>query len=109
MEERWSGLRVNTSSVYMVGKCWEDSWGEKNWANRRSAEPCAALPGMEVLKECGCVQMSYSITSFLWLDKLVSMAFLLKKNALAELYTGYRLTNVNMLTQISAHNFRLLL
>ena len=51
-EERWSGLRVNTSSVHMVGKCWEDAGAKKKkkgWVNRRSAEPCAALPGMDVI------------------------------------------------------------
>lgn len=52
VEERWSGLRVNTSSVHMVGKCWEDTGKKKKTGQtgQVQSELSATLPSMEVIK-----------------------------------------------------------
>lgn len=65
LEERWSGKRVNTSSVHMVGKSSADT-REKSRAN--SAERHAALPVMDLITIKECKKFCVIILFFFLMD-----------------------------------------
>ena len=75
-------MKVNTSTVHMVGKYWEDT-GEKRAGHTGMAQ-CRVQPSQArtllQFKQCRCVEMSYMIMSFLRDSKLMFVTSPLKNN-----------------------------